>query len=295
MLSDILFPTDFSETSTVAAVNAFAFARRCDARLTVLHASLLYEEGSHPEREEVPFGLLDAPEPRIAEAMARQLGSDLDGEPRVQRVQARGLTAGRTILEYVRAHTPDLLIMGTHGRRGFKRWLMGSVAEEVVRFSPCPVLTLKDAWKGSLAEIGRILVPLDFSLASRPALRFAAELAATFDASLELLHVIQPPPYPEVYAWSTSDDFYRDAELKSRELIARLLKESGTSLPATVHTVTGYPAHEILQVARSRSVDLILMAHLGMTRMAGRPLGSVTEHVVRASPQPVLTLEPGEL
>jgi nucleotide-binding universal stress UspA family protein len=294
MVTDILFPTDFSETSNIAAVNAVAFANRCGARLTLLHASLIDEDRSTSATDPA-FRVLDELEPRVEEAITAQLAHCPGQTVDVQRAQARGLTAGRTVLEYARAHPPDLIIMGTHGRRGFKRWLLGSVAEEIVRFSPCPVMTLKDSWQRSLAEINRILVPLDFSLASRPALRQARAMATISGATLELLHVIQPPPYPEVYAWSTSADFYRDAETKSRALLARLSEECIGTVPETIHIVTGYPAHEILQVARTRAVDLILIAHLGMTRLAGRPLGSVTEHVVRAASCPVLTAELQEI
>jgi len=291
----ILFPTDFSETSRTAAVNAVALARLCEARLIVVHAGLLFEDDPYGREEGEAFTILDQPDSATLEAMNAQLGAIDTNGVTLEKVQIRGLTAGRTILEYARDLEPDLIVMGTHGRRGFKRWLMGSVAEEIVRFAPCPVLTIKDSWTGSLASVRRVLVPLDFSLASRPALRTAVMFARLFDAELEVLHVIQPPPYPEVYAWSTSDEFYEDAAQKSRQLIGRLLAECAPAVPTVTHTITGYPMHEIVQTARDRNADLVLMAHLGLTRMAGRPLGSVTEHVVRSAPCPVLTAELSEI
>ncbi|MDJ0835131.1 MAG: universal stress protein [Acidobacteriota bacterium] len=296
-ITNIIFPSDFSSTSDAAAAGAVAFARRCGAGLTVLHTSLLYEDDPHGrafKNGSTQTGLQEGLDVEVTHAMDDQLANLETNDIDIKRVQIRGITAGRSILEYARDVKPGLIVMGTHGRRGFRRWLMGSVAEEVVRFAPCPVLTIKENWTGSITDIQKILVPLDFSLASTPALKHAASLADLFGASLEVLHVIQPPQYPEVYAWTTSEGFYEDARTRSGELIGRLLAETAPEVPAVVHTVTGYPTHEILQVAHKLEVDLILMAHMGLTRMAGRPLGSVTEHVVRAASCPVLTAELGE-
>lgn len=286
----ILFPSDFSQSADIPAANAAALAQRLDAELTVLHVSLILE---NDQDGSVDLGPLDKPTTEVLAEMHRQLApTHYEGQV-VEYAQTNGITAGPAIVDYLEQYPHDLVIMGTHGRRGFKRWLMGSVAEEVVRFAPCPVITLKEDWVGSLADVKRILVPLDFSLASAPALARAHAMADRFGASLEILHVIQPPPYPDIYAFSTTSEFYKRAQEKSEMLIGRLLAEFPDPVPTITNVVTGYPTHEILNTAQSRGVDLILMAHLGLTRMAGRKLGSVTEHVVRTAHCPVLTAELG--
>jgi nucleotide-binding universal stress UspA family protein len=287
---NVLFPTDFSHCANHTAGNALAFAARCRSELTMLHASLLYE--NHPQQGR--FETVE-PEPDIRKQMSAHIDAHGSHGLNVKQVEVRGLTAAQCIVEYAERDKSDLIIIGTHGRTGFKRWLLGSVAEEVVRTAPCPVLSLKESWEDhSLADIRNILVPIDFSLASRTALHKARQMASLFGARLWLLHVIQPPPYPDVYTFSSVDDFYGEATMKSVEVMESLLAEEGPEVKATIHVETGHPAQQILQFIETHTTDLILMAHLGISRLPGRVLGSVTEHVVRAAKCPVLTADLGQ-
>lgn len=291
-IKHILLPTDFSPCSDIATAYATALARKAGAKLTAVHVSLMYEEGTHFTRPASEHEVLGEPEVRIRRRMEDQFsGFDMD-DVTLETVQIRGLTVASTIADYAeKAHT-DMIIMGTHGRRGFKRWLLGSVAEELVRTAPCPVFSIKEDWQ--ITPLQKILVPIDFSLASRTALKNARAFADLLDAELQVLHVVQPPPYPDIYTYSSIDDFFSEAKTKSLEVMSSLLSEEGPHAPATNYVVKGHPAREILKFAETNDAQLILMAHLGISGISDRILGSVTEHVVRGAKCPVLTADLGQ-
>lgn len=148
----ILCPVDLSEASAGALRAASALARRHDATLTLLHVDVI--PGSA-----IPEALLDTPP-----ALASDLSSTADrpilewkaraerlGAPRVQAYRTVG-TPAQEILALARRDAFDLVVLGTHGRTGLGRVVMGSVAEEVVRRAPCPVLTISAEAAAALGE-----------------------------------------------------------------------------------------------------------------------------------------------
>jgi nucleotide-binding universal stress UspA family protein len=135
----ILYPTDFSPGSVEAFRYACALARDCDARLVVVHAlepavAMVGEAALVPtdinELREVAQKQLDAVQPT-------------DPSVRIERVFREG-PAPAVILDVADEFRADLIVMGTHGRTGLKRLLMGSVAEMVLRRARCPVLTVRE-------------------------------------------------------------------------------------------------------------------------------------------------------
>ncbi len=136
--TNILFPTDFSERSVSAFHVACALARDHGAALTVLHV-----------REVSPavfaeFGALPPPDTVSRTEVLEKLNEfePPDGTVSVEYVVADGSAAEEIVNAAIDRHS-DMIVMGTHGRSGLGRLVMGSVAEEVVRKAPCPVLTLK--------------------------------------------------------------------------------------------------------------------------------------------------------
>jgi nucleotide-binding universal stress UspA family protein len=152
-LKQILVATDFSEPSGVAVSYGRDLARSYGATLHVMHVieDLLTYYGA-----EVGFALADV-ERNIEAAVQRDLDaaiSTAEGDPlRVVAAVERGSNVAHTITEYARVHAVDLIIVGTHGRGAVSRFLMGSVAERVVRSAPCPVLTVR-AHEGDFAAAG---------------------------------------------------------------------------------------------------------------------------------------------
>ncbi len=138
----ILVPTDFSECSTEALGLAAELANRLGARLVVLHALDL----APFERARTMGPSFDLP--AVVQAMERETERELEafaaGHAGLvdRRILAHG-AAVDAILDAIGSEKPDLVAIGTHGRRGFSRAVFGSVAEKVVRLSPVPVLTVK--------------------------------------------------------------------------------------------------------------------------------------------------------
>jgi len=302
-IKKMVVPTDFSPCANNAAVQAIAFAEKCGAAIDLVHVTLLYEyDPNNPNRvfpdvdkAKAKKEILAKPEAHVGERMDSALEAHAESGVTINKVQVRGITEASAMLDYLKEHPADLVVMGTHGRRGFKRWLLGSVAEELIRFAPCPVVTIKENWSGNLADMKTILVPIDFSLASKSALLRAHYLADLFGASLHLLHVIQQPAYPDIYgdAESQTELFYKDAEAKARRIMESLLRENQATAPAEVHVRRGHPSKEILSFTEEKGVDMIVIAHLGLSRMPERIMGSVAEHVTRAAACPVFTADKG--
>jgi nucleotide-binding universal stress UspA family protein len=136
-ISRILAPTDFSENASDALAYAASLASKLGARLTLLHVAQLpayaYAEHTMPSLDELLPRAQDALDRAVERA--QKTHRDVDG------ILATGHAADR-IVELARDRDFDLVVMGTHGRRGLPRALIGSVAEHVVRLSPVPVLTV---------------------------------------------------------------------------------------------------------------------------------------------------------
>jgi nucleotide-binding universal stress UspA family protein len=133
----ILHPTDFSDHSSVAFRMACALARDYGARLVVVHATglpaIAFVEGGAPPRPEDLFAAAEAELSRVRPP---------DPQVRVERLLKEGDPVTE-ILSAAREAGADLIVMGTHGRTGLGRLLMGSVAEHVVRHATCPVVTVR--------------------------------------------------------------------------------------------------------------------------------------------------------
>ena len=189
----IICPVDFSESSVRAFAHAAAIARWYDAQLTVLHVVPTFEpiqvrgDLGDPVRVVTPM-----PREQVLEEMSRTL--DLAAvSPRATPIAESG-DPQTTIVDQAVSKKADLIVMGTHGRRGFKRLLLGSVTEAVLREAPCPVLTVPPHAPAGVSEavtFKRILCPIDFSPSALQALGFALDLARQADGRVTLLHVVE--------------------------------------------------------------------------------------------------------
>lgn len=295
----ILLPTDFSECSNAALDHALFLAEHFKAGLDLLHVVVLHEidpwesaRDGFPDREDI--------ERRLREMAAGEMKGLLEeretGRLEIRERQRRGVAAAPAIVEYATEEDVDLVVMGAHGRRGFRRFLLGSVAEEVVRLAPCPVLTLRSADPASaLHKVDDVLVPFDFSKHSKTALAAAAETASSYGARLHLLHVIEPimEPHPYVPVHYRPESFDLP-QLKARveEDLGPIIAEVvGDTVPCETHVLEGHPAWCIVDQAEKLGADLIAMATHGRTGLAHFFLGSVTEKVVRGAHCPVLTIK----
>jgi len=297
-IKKILFPTDFSRCSRQAFGHALFLAEHHEAQLQLFHAVILHEDDPgdpqrhFPEAQELLVKLFEIADSRLGSLVELHK----DHPVALEEFRTRGVSPAGLILEHAREHDVDLIVMGTHGRRGPSRFLLGSVATQVVRASTAPVLTLRELDESRpLEAIGSILVPIDFSGHSRTALRHATELARTYSAELRLIHVVQQPNYPYFYAPVPAmppAGQIQGLHERGHEALERLVREEGdTTLHHRLEVVDGHPASEIVAHAESGRCDLIVTASHGLTGLDRLLLGSTSEQVVRTSPVPVLLVK----
>jgi nucleotide-binding universal stress UspA family protein len=201
------------------------------------------------------------------------------------------------IVSRARTTSVDLIVIGTHGRSGFERLILGSVTERVLRKAACPVLTVPahtpDAVPLEAGSMRRILCPVDFSSSSAGALEYAAALAQEAHASLTVLHVLELFPDLAEYADAVGLAEYRDARFQqARTHLSQAVKAAvQETCKADELVLVGRAYAEILRVADDQAVDLIAMGVRGRGVMDLMFFGSTTNHVVRAAHCPVLTVQ----
>lgn len=178
----------------------------------------------------------------------------------------------------------DLCVIGTHGRTGLARILLGSVAEKVVRHAPCSVLAVRP--DSAVKPFEHVLVPTDFSTSAEHALELAARVVRP-EGLVTLLHVHE---LPVAYSGEAPDvDFERD--LDKRAAIA--LDQAATPIKGNARVVTmsriGSPGAQILAALdEDPSIDLVVMGSHGRTGIKRVLMGSVAEKVMRYARCPVL-------
>ena len=291
----IICPVDFSEPSVRALAHAAALARWYDAQLTVLHVVPTFEpiqvrgDLGDPVRVVTPM-----PRERVLEEMSRTLNLAAVS-PRATPIAEAG-DPQETIIDQAVSKKADLIVMGTHGRRGFKRLLLGSVTEAVLREAPCPVLTVPLKATASVSEavtFKRILCPVDFSPSALQALGFALDLARQADGRVTLLHVVEwlAEDEPRASVPFSVPEFRRhvveDAQERLRNLVA---EESRTWVEIDDVFVFGRAHREILRAAETKPADLIVMGAQGRGGIDLALFGSTTQQVVRGARCPVLTV-----
>ncbi|MEO8520127.1 MAG: universal stress protein [Acidobacteriota bacterium] len=295
--TQILCPTDLSDLSARPLAYAASLARWYKARLTVLHVVPTFD--TLPVRSASLDGLVQFVQPVSREEILAELRRAVDdagaGSIDVS-LAAQAGDASRTIIDQALESPADLLVLGTHGRGGFERLVLGSVAEKVLRKAPCPVLTVPPQAKATLppeVRFKNILCAMDFSPSALQAFGFALDLARQADGVVTVLNVIEwlPEDAPRAYASFNAPEYRThlvdDAHQRMQALIAG---ESRTWSAIQDLVLHGRPHREILRIAAETPVDLIVMGAQGRGGLDLTLFGSTTQTVVRAAPCPVLTV-----
>ena len=300
----ILCPIDFSDYSRRALDHAVAIARWYESKIVVLHVFsaapvAAYAPGA-PGFD--PVVLTRADRDRLLLELQRFIETECPPAVPVEAIVREGSAAGE-ILSQAAAVKADLLVMGTHGRSGFERLLLGSVTEKAIRKASCPVLTVPlhhpDAVPAAPVLFKRILCPVDFWESSMQALSFATSLAQEADAELTVLHVMAHglEDTPDLYDTLISDerlsvaDYRRRREEVARERLNDAVPDSvATYCRVETMTTHGKPGREILRIAAERQAELIVIGVRGRGTTDLAFFGSTTNHVVRGADCPVLTL-----
>lgn len=294
----ILCPVDFSDATSHVIDQATALATWTHAGITALHVyePLLAPIPGLPEpADRVPAGELQRARDCFAAAFHAASAQGITVDIRIEVGQPLphilGCAAG------VRA---DIIVMGTHGAGGFDHFLLGSVAEKVLRKAPCAVLTVPPrSHATSQLPFKRLLCAVDFSEASLAAARFACATEKETGARLTLVHVVEwpwhepPPPAPQDMPPEQAAalaEYRRYLQSTATARLAAIGSEQGCALqPLVVH---GRSYVEILRVAEEQGADLIVLGVHGRNPLDMMLLGSTTHHIVRRAACPVVTVKP---
>ena len=283
LLRHILVATDFSPISIAPLRHALGIARRYHSRVTLLHVI----DGSF-------FGIT-APDAIAADTDCAlrdggELIAHLDKEGIAQGLKldftARVGPASETVLDVIGEKQADLLVLGTHGRSGLGKLVLGSVAQKAFREALCPVLTVgpKAAHSTSSgAEAMHFLVPTDLSGASMNAIQHGVSLAKATGGDLTLLHVLDPHTKRNV------DTAKILAEVES-QVDQFLNKHPGAAGRIRCRLEFGAPAQSIVKVAEQSHPDLIVMG-LRAWSPDGQPPWRTAYDVVIQAPCPVVSMK----
>jgi nucleotide-binding universal stress UspA family protein len=297
----ILCPTDLSDVAPRAFEHALALARFHQAEVELAYVSEPLLPGPVAPASYPPWAVLDpAVRGRLQSALETLAEpAQAVGVPVRFGVYEGGVVA--EILDRARAWPADMLVMGTHGRGGFERWVLGSVTEKVLRKAPCPVLTVPPPAAGlhpSGAVLFRTIVcPVDFSPASLAALRHALKLAEESSAEITVLQVlewlVEDEPGTRIAGFDVPE-FRRYLEKDARDKLRAVVpKEARDWCRPREEVVGGRPWREILRVAEERQADLVVMGVRGRSPVDMALFGSTTQHVVRGARSPVLVVHQG--
>ncbi len=290
MMRTILVPTDFSSSADSALAYAFQFAEVYDADVHILHIV----ERPMATIPDLPPEVVTMAQDKAMDAMAQLLRRHGKTEKDVTiTVKPERLTASipEMIGAFAEENRCDLLVLGTHGRRGARRLLLGSVAEEVIRHARIPALTVREGEEPTPGDRQRhILVPIDLSDSTDAAIRVATDVALKFKARIELLHVVDIGFYPY---YGLLEDPVAELEQKALDVAGKELEKRASALrdagiDVEVHRRKGHVAERILAFTSENDLDLVVMASHGRSGVDRVLLGSVAERVLRAAHVPVM-------
>lgn len=282
-VKSILYLTDFSASSRAALPFAISVAHHYGAVIHAVHVLTSYRYGCNNAELLATF---DATDEELARAEIDKVDSALS-EINHQSMVVRGKGIWTAVEGAIKDHDADLLVLGTHGRTGRSRHCLGSVAEEILRRSPVPVLTIGPRVCGvhGHARFRHILFATDFDTESEAAAHFAVSIADENNAQLILMHVLDTwPGVGSVVGPSVAEIMH--------ELYQMIPKGTESRFRSEAIVKYGDPPKQIVETARGRCVDLIVLGireHASTLEMATHMEKATAHKVLVHAPCPVLT------
>jgi nucleotide-binding universal stress UspA family protein len=292
----VLLATDGSEEAKLAATTAINLARSTDSELHVLTVGPGYPA-------------YDVRVPEVAEQLRQQTRRILDEQ--VEKIKQAGGEVAQAHLRLAEGHPgferhpsddvvrvaeeigAGLVILGSRGRGGMRRALMGSVSDSVVRHAHCPVMVVRGE---PVVLPAKILLATDGSADAELAASIAADLAANTGSELHVVAVFPAAgyvhPYYEVRFPEAAEQLRREGREQIQELLdeqVKRVREAGENSP-DAHLRTGEPEKEIVALAEELGVGLIAMGSRGLGGIRRALMGSVSNSVVRHAHCPVLVV-----
>jgi len=280
-LKNILFATDFEAVANRALPFALALADHYEAKLYVTH--VIPQEAYVYARPESIGRILKEAQDYAGYTLNQIVGPLRNGGHHCETLLGEGNVA-EILTEFAEKYNADLIVLGTSSRAGLNKLFLGSVAEEIIREAPCPVLTVgPQVVTETFSRIQRIVCAIDFSPESLRAAEFALAIAHEYQAHLTLTHVV--------------DRVLKDSPYLAMQLAEKCLGDlippepDFQSQPAVVVEI-GPVAERILRVASELSADMIVMGTRGAGGFAkaASHFGSTAHKVVSLATCPVLTV-----
>lgn len=284
MYNTILVGFDGSEYSRAALIESSNWIKRHGGRIIMVHAVYFDEEefSIAPDQRERRFELGKKVCYQTRETISSEFGIDVEslvceGEP------------PDVIADIAREKKVELISMGTYGRRGLKRLIMGSVTSKVIVNSPCDVLVVKKPCSECTGEYKSILVPFDGSEFSKKALERACELAKMDNAEITVLYAI--PRYEEMVEFFRTESIKKSLMQEAEKIIAEAKKiASSNSVSVSTTIQEGSAGEKIVEMANTMKMDLIAIGTYGWKGVNKAIMGSTTERVIMNATCPVLVV-----
>ena len=292
-VKNILVPVDFSPPSQKAVNYGVALALEFRARLILTH--IVPHVTSYEHSFSAGANQIEQRMPEDAtEKMAQMVGSKYQTSVNLKRILKTG-DIREELIKIVNDEEIDLVVMGTHGRGTLEHFFLGSTTEKVIRKVPAPVLTVshldpgKEVHLPEHIKIGRIVYATDLSINGEVGLRYAAELARTFQAELTLLHVMD-----DLELGVDFGEYAPDRALlrinDQKRLHGFIEAEHATDLRPKAVTLDGTPYRVITKYAEEHDADLIVINLQSKGFLERAMLGATAERVIRSATVPVLSL-----
>jgi nucleotide-binding universal stress UspA family protein len=274
-LKNILFPTDFSPASSAALPFALALARVYGSTVAVTHVLPSEHRQQRPAQSDPVW---QAAQHELAEWTREHFVGDT---PCKTRLECGDL--GEVIPEMIREHGVDLVVLGTNGRRGVSKLVLGSSAEKIYRSAPCPVLTVGPKVQAGKWTLRSVLCPVDVVEDPGPFLHYALALAEKNKAEFIVLQAVPLVPWQH----------RASVEVQMRQRLETMIPEQAKDWCTPQFLVRWeHPAEAVLLAAAEREADLIVM---GVRKARAAKLSAhlpwpVASEVVSRAPCPVLTV-----
>jgi nucleotide-binding universal stress UspA family protein len=287
-IKKILYPTDYSACSHQAFLQAVEMAVEHEAD----EVHIVYVEDDPNLNEDQRQTEVKKLHERL-EALETEMNERKPGLlkwPCFRAGFATGLSVGEALVDYARKHDIDLVVMGTHGRTGLRRILMGSVAEHVVRHAPCSVMTVHGLeGETKPRRVRRIVVPVDFSGHSCEIVQHARSLADVSRTEVDLIHIVEDIVFPSIYGIDPITLASPSVRDSMRAKLVRLADECGLTRYCA-HVRAGNAWKEIIEFAEMREADMVVIGSRGLSGLERMFLGSVAENVLRRASCPVFVV-----
>ena len=289
-LERILCPVDFSEFSSRAYAYASSLTCHSGAKLFVQHVIETWQYPSSSfaptvdDYEEFWKALRTQSQEQLRSLIAGHTVNDVQ----VESATTEG-TAADCILSFANQHEINLIVMGTHGVRGFERLMLGSVTERVLRKAPCPVLVVPElppdlvasTTAGNDVRVRKILACADFSDSSNEAVNFAISLAEEYDAELTVMHVLETV---------STAGYAEETAVAYKHLDQHFPRQAGSRSRMRTAVRIGRAFREISELAQEIRADVVIMGARGRNSVDVVFFGSTTYRVAQSGVCPVLAV-----